>query len=72
MGDDRAQAAAAAFAENLRGAIGSGRLADIAAATGIDEGALRALVEGRRIPDLADVVALQNALDVDLWPALPN
>lgn len=70
--DDRAREAAAIFAVNLAAAIGERDLGDVAVRAAIDEWSLRALIEGRVVPDLADIVALERALDVDLWPALPN
>ena len=60
------------FAANLAVAIGERDLGEVAAQAAIGEGALRAFIEGRMVPDLADVVALEGALDADLWPALPN
>lgn len=72
MDDPRIEQAARQFAENLGAAIGSQSLADIAAVVNMDESTLRDFIEGRAIPDLADVVELENVLNVDLWPALPN
>ena len=72
MDDPRVAQAAAQFASNLRAAIGRRTVAEVAITVNMDEDTLRAFIEGRAVPDLADVVMLENALNSDLWPVLPN
>lgn len=69
---DRVRDAAAMFAANLASAIGERNVGEVASRAAIDEQSLRALMNGRIVPDLADVVALERALDVDLWPSFPD
>jgi hypothetical protein len=60
------------FTANLAAAIGDHKLGEVASRAAIDEKSLRGFVEGTIVPDLGDVVALERALNVDLWPALPT
>jgi DNA-binding phage protein len=43
-------------------------LRGVARNAGIDTGSLSRLMSGQTVPDLGTVVALESAMDTDLWP----
>lgn len=67
---DAARTWMAQFTQRLTAAIGGEPLSNLAAAAGMTERRLRAILAGAIVPDLADVRALEVALDVDLWPSV--
>jgi DNA-binding phage protein len=52
----------------LRAAMGERSARAVAADAGLQHTTLLALLRGERWPDMATVVKLEQALDVDLWP----
>lgn len=60
----------AALVRNVEAGIGDLGISNraLARASGLDAGSVSRLLAGHTIPDLATVVALEIALDRDLWP----
>ena len=58
----------AALVVHLRAAIGEQSLRSVAVPAGIDPTSLSRLLTGKVVPDLATIAALEQVLDVDLWP----
>lgn len=56
------------FTLNLRAAIGSRSLRDVAASAGLSHVTLVGIIRGDRWPDTLTLAKLEEALDVELWP----
>ena len=56
------------FAENVRVAIGSRSLREVAALTGVNHTSIGDVLNGRTWPDLATIARLEAGLAADLWP----
>ncbi|KRC51995.1 hypothetical protein ASE16_02710 [Leifsonia sp. Root227] len=68
MSDDNIQDVTEQLIRNVNNAIGDASLTEISERAGLSERRLAAILERRQTPDLADIRALENALDTDLWP----
>ncbi len=62
----------AALVARLRDELGARPIRDLARDAGIGHATLSRLLAGKVVPDLATIAALEDALDVDLWPTRDN
>ncbi|WP_104199434.1 helix-turn-helix transcriptional regulator [Cryobacterium sp. Y29] len=58
------------FVLNLRGAMGSRSIREVARETGVDRASIGALLNGLSWPDIATLAKLELGLKASLWPGV--